>query len=126
MPTGWWPPASPTRLCFPGLGVPRFPSNKRGLGTERARPGTFRGFGTELIRIGTFRRFGTDRARLGTFNQNVKIFTQSEHLPAQSFFFFKGPIIKRSVPNSLKVPSLARSVPKPLKCLVLHVLCLSL
>ena len=30
---------------------------KRGLGTERARLGTFRGLGTE-------------RARLGTFNQN--------------------------------------------------------
>ena len=41
---------------------------KRGLGTERARLGTFRGFGTERARLGTFRGFGTERARLGTFN----------------------------------------------------------
>ena len=37
---------------------------KRGLGTERARLGTFRGFGTERARLGTFRGFGTERARL--------------------------------------------------------------
>ena len=36
------------------LGVPRFPYNKRGLGTERARPGTYRGFGTERARLGTW------------------------------------------------------------------------
>ena len=40
----------------------------RGLGTERARLGTFRGFDTERARLGTFRGFGTERARLGTFN----------------------------------------------------------
>ena len=36
------------------------------------------------------------------------------------------PSLARSVPKPLKVPSLARSVPTPLKCLVLHVLCPSL
>ena len=35
----------------------------------------------------------------------------------------KVPSLARSVPKPLKVPSLARSVQKPLKCLVLHVLC---
>merc|ERR1712219_45334 len=40
---------------------------KRGLGTERARLGTFRGFATERARLGTFRGFGTERARLGLF-----------------------------------------------------------
>merc|ERR1711888_368439 len=42
-------------------------SIKRGLGTERARLGTFRGLGTERARLGTFSGFGTERARLGTF-----------------------------------------------------------
>ena len=40
---------------------------KRGLGTERARLGTFRGLCTERARLGTFRGFGTERPRLGTF-----------------------------------------------------------
>ena len=40
---------------------------ERGLGTERARLGTFRGFGTERARLGIFRGFGTERARAGTF-----------------------------------------------------------
>ena len=39
---------------------------KRGLGTERARLGTFRGFGTEHARLGTFRGFLI-------FFQNLKI-----------------------------------------------------
>ena len=43
---------------------------ERGLGTERARLGTFRGFGTERARLGTFRGFGTERARLATFMQS--------------------------------------------------------
>merc|ERR1711917_77891 len=47
----WSPPPSPTQ----------------GLGTERARLGTFRGFDKERVRLGTFRGFGTERARLGTF-----------------------------------------------------------
>merc|ERR1711951_302212 len=51
---GWCPPASPSSI-------------KRGLGTERARLGTFRGFGTERARLGTFRGFYTERARLGAF-----------------------------------------------------------
>ena len=34
----------------------------------------------------------------------------------------KVPSLARSVPKPLRVTSLARSVPKPLKCLVLHVL----
>ena len=59
---------------------------ERGLGTERARLGTFRGLGTERARLGTFRGFDTERARLGTFNQNFEIFTQNEHLPVQRFF----------------------------------------
>ena len=33
------------------------PKIERGLGTERARLGTFRGFGTERARVGTFRGF---------------------------------------------------------------------
>ena len=33
------------------------PKIKRGLGTERARLGTFRAFGTERARLGTFRGF---------------------------------------------------------------------
>ena len=37
--------------------------------------------------IKTFRGFRTERARLGNFNQNFKIFTQNEHVPAQRFFF---------------------------------------
>ena len=32
------------------------PKIKRGLGTERARLGTFRGFGTERARLGTFKK----------------------------------------------------------------------
>ena len=44
----------------------------RGLGTERARLGTFSGFDTERARLGTFRGFGTERARLGTFKKNLK------------------------------------------------------
>ena len=70
---GWWPPASLSSI-------------KRGLGTERARLGTFRGFATARARMGNFRGFGTERARLGTFNQNFEIFSQNEHLPAQRFF----------------------------------------
>ena len=34
-----------------------------------------RGLGTERARLGTFRGFGTERARLGTLNQNFEIFT---------------------------------------------------
>ena len=45
---------------------------ERGLGTERARLGTFSGFDTERARLGTFRGFGTERARLGTFKKNLK------------------------------------------------------
>ena len=51
------------------------PKIERGLGTERARLGTFRGFGTERARLGTFRGFGTERARLDTLEalvQNVQ------------------------------------------------------
>ena len=33
------------------------PKIERGLGTERARLGTFRGLGTERARLGTFRCF---------------------------------------------------------------------
>ena len=58
------------------------PKIERGLGTERARLGTFRGLGTERARLGTFRGFGTERARLGTFKKNLKklsFFTQKEH-----------------------------------------------
>ena len=40
---------------------------ERGLGTERARLGTFRAFGTERARLDTFKGVGTERARLGTF-----------------------------------------------------------
>ena len=58
----------------------------RDLGTEHARLGTFSGFDTERARLGTFRGFDTERARLGTFNQNFDIFTQNEHLPAQRYF----------------------------------------
>ena len=72
---------------------------ERGLGTERARLGSFRGFSTERARLvtfrglcterarlGTFRGFGTERARLGTLNQNFEIFTQNEQKPGQRFF----------------------------------------
>ena len=45
---------------------------ERGLGTERAKLGSFRGFGTEHARLGTFRSFDTERARLGTFKKNLK------------------------------------------------------
>ena len=41
------------------------PKIERGLGTERARLGTFRGLGTERARRSTFRGFATERARLG-------------------------------------------------------------
>merc|ERR1711917_203054 len=62
--TIWSPPPSPTQ----GLGTERARLGTfRGLGTERARLGTFRGFDTERARLGTFRGFGTERARLGTF-----------------------------------------------------------
>ena len=40
---------------------------ERGLGTDRARLGTFRGLGIERSRLGTFSGFDTERARLGTF-----------------------------------------------------------
>ena len=66
----WSPSASPTQ----------------GLGTERAKLGTFRGLSTALARLGSFRRFGTERARLSTLNQNFEIFTQNEHLPAHRIF----------------------------------------
>ena len=46
---------------------------ERGLGTERARLGTFRGFGTERARLGTFRGFSTERAKLGTLKKSQKI-----------------------------------------------------
>ena len=39
----------------------------------------------------------------------------SENFKIFEFFFFKVPSFARSVPKPLKVPSLARSVPKPLK-----------
>ena len=45
------------------------------------------GGGTERAGLSTFRGFDTERPRLGTFNQNFKIFTQNENLPAQRFFF---------------------------------------
>ena len=63
----WSPPPSPTQ----------------GLGTERARLGTFRGLGTERARLGTFRGFGTERAGLGTFRGFLIFFSQNEHLPAK-------------------------------------------
>ena len=50
------------------------PKIERGLGTERARLGTFRGLGTERARLGTFRGFGTERARLGTFRGFLNLF----------------------------------------------------
>ena len=62
-----------TRLVPSGFPKHTLSTIKRGLGTERARLGTFRGFGTE-------------RARLGTLNQNFEIVTQNEHLSAQRFF----------------------------------------
>ena len=37
---------------------------ERGLGTERARLGTFRAFGTERARLDTFRGFCTERTRI--------------------------------------------------------------
>ena len=57
----------------------------RGLGTGRARSGTFSGFDTERARLGTFRGFGTERARRGTFkklSKKVIFFRKNEHLPA--------------------------------------------
>ena len=58
-----------------GLGTERARLGSfRGFNTERARLGTFRGLCTERARLGTFRGFGTERARLGTLNQNFEIF----------------------------------------------------
>merc|ERR1712198_260806 len=92
---GWCPPASLSSI-------------KRGLGTERARLGTFRGFATERARLGIFRGFGTERARLGTFRGFLIFFFKTSKfdpksplvivklgvdfrktvLPAQIFHFF--------------------------------------
>ena len=49
------------------------PPLTEGLGTERARLGTFRGFCAERATLGTFRGFGTERARLGTLRGFDKI-----------------------------------------------------
>ena len=65
-------------------------------GALRLLPKIERGLGTERARLGTFRGFGTERARLGTFNQKFEIFTQNEHLPAQSFFLKFWTIIQKS------------------------------
>ena len=69
---GWCPPASLSSI-------------KRGLGTERARLGTFRGFGTERARLGTFRGFYTERARLGTFRGLKRALKQLGKMGINSF-----------------------------------------
>ena len=45
-----------------------------------------RGLGTERARLGTFSGFDTERARLDTFNENFETLTKNENLPAQRFF----------------------------------------
>ena len=74
---GWCPPASPSSIKR-GLGTERARLGTfRGFSTERARLGTFRGFYTERARLGTFRGFGTERARLGTFRGLLKKFQKT-------------------------------------------------
>ena len=68
-------------------------------GTLRLLPKIERGLGTERARLGTFRGFGTKRARLGTLNQNFEIFTQNEHLPAQRFFLLSFGQKSKNPPN---------------------------
>ena len=67
----------------------------RGLGTERARLGTFSGFDTERARLGTFRGFGTERARLGTFKKNLKklsfFYSKRAPSPAKTEVLHAGP-----------------------------------
>ena len=59
-------------------------------GVFRLLPKIERGLGTERARLGTFRGLGTERARLGTFKKNLKkmlFFTQKEQKPGQNLKF---------------------------------------
>ena len=68
-----------------GLGTERARLGSfRGFNTERARLGIFRGFGTERARLGTFRGFGTERARLGTFRGFLIFFVKTSKFDSKS------------------------------------------
>merc|ERR1711917_159884 len=75
----------PSALPTQGLGTERARLGTfSGLSTERARLGTFRGFGTERERLGTFRGFGTERARLGTFRGFLIFFFKNSKFDSKS------------------------------------------